>query len=85
MPEIHLKQQGFTYSAGGPFTKHRRRIKTFREKYHLKYLYRNELDKACFSHNAAYSDCKDLAKRTIPGKILEDTAYKVARSDIKEH
>ena len=26
MPELQLKQPGFTYSACGPFTKHRERI-----------------------------------------------------------
>ena len=62
MSELHLKQPGFTYSACGPFTKHCERIKKFREKGDLKYLYRNELDKACFAHDAAYSDNKDLAK-----------------------
>ena len=65
MPESHLKQPGFTYSACGPFIKHRERSQTFRETSNLKDLYRNELDKACFAHDAAYSDSKDLAKITI--------------------
>ena len=26
MPEIHLRQQGFTYSACGPFTKNKERL-----------------------------------------------------------
>ena len=47
MPELHLKQPEFTYSACGPFTKHRGRIQQFREMGNLKHLYRNELDKAC--------------------------------------
>ena len=42
MPELHLKQPGFTYSACGPFTKHHERIKKFRETGNLKDLYRNE-------------------------------------------
>ena len=62
MPELHLKQPGFTYSTCGPFTKHRERIQKFRETDNLKQLYRNELDKACFANDAAYSDSKDLAK-----------------------
>ena len=62
VPELHLKQQGITYSVCGPFTKHRERIQKFRETGNLKHLYRNELDKACFSHDAAYSNSKDLAK-----------------------
>ena len=47
MPELHLKQLGFTYSACGPFTKHCEKIQNFRETGNSKYLYRNELDKAC--------------------------------------
>ena len=58
MPELHLKQPGFTYSACGPFTKHCERVQKFRETGNLKRLYRNELDKACFAHDAAYSDSK---------------------------
>ena len=72
MPELHLKQPGFTYSVCEPFTKHSERIQKFRETGNLKHLYRNELHKACVSHDAAYSDSKDLAKRTISDKILKD-------------
>ena len=61
MPELHLKQPGFTYSACGPFTKHCEWIQKFRETVNLKHLYRNELDKACFAHDAVYSDSKDFA------------------------
>ena len=42
MPELHLKQPGFTCSAFGPFTKHCERIQQFRETGNLKHLYRNE-------------------------------------------
>ena len=45
MPELPLKQPGFTYSAGGPFTKHLEKIQKFREAAHLKQVYKNELDK----------------------------------------
>ena len=63
LPELHLKQLGFTYSACGPLTKHGDRIQKFREWGNLKHLYRNELGKACFVHNARNSDCKRLPKR----------------------
>ena len=56
------------------------RIQKFRKTSILKYLHRNELDKACFAHDAAYSDSKDLAKRTISDKILKDRAYEIARN-----
>ena len=46
----------------------------------MKHLYGNELDKACFVHDAAYSDSKDLAKGTISDKILKDGAYETARN-----
>ena len=49
-----------------------------RETGNLKHLYRNKLDKACLAHDSAYSDSKDLAKRTISDKILKDKAYEVA-------
>ena len=80
MPELHLKLPGFTYSACGKFTKHRESIQNFRETGNLNNLDRNELDKAWFSHDAAHSDSKDLAKRTIPDNILKDKAYQIARN-----
>ena len=80
MPELHLKQPGLTYSACGPSTKHRERIQKFRETDDLKHLHRNELDKACFAHDAANSDSKDLVKITISDKNLKDRAYVIARN-----
>ena len=80
MPELNLKERGFTYSACGTFTIHRERIQKFRETGNLKHLYRNELDKAYFAHDVAYSDSKDLAKRTISDKILRDRAHETARN-----
>ena len=77
IPQLHLKQPEFTYSACEPFTKHRERIQKFRETGNL---YRNELDKACFTNGAAYSDSKDLDKRTIADEILKDRAYEIARN-----
>ena len=75
--EFHLKQPESTYSACGPFTIHHQRIQKIRETRNLKHLYRNELDKACFAHDAAYSDNKELAKRTISDKILKDRADEI--------
>ena len=80
-PEFHLKQPGFTYTACELFTKYRERIQKFRETGNLKHLYRTEFDKACFAHDAAYSDSKDLAKRTVLDKILKDRAYGIAGID----
>ena len=80
MPELHLKQPGFTYIACGQFTKHCERIQKFRETGKLKHLYWNELGKACFVHDAAYSENKGLAKRSISDKILKNRAYEIARN-----
>ena len=54
MLEMHLKQPGFIYSACGPFTKSKERIKKFKETGDTNYIYRNELNKACFQHDMAY-------------------------------
>ena len=64
MPEMHLKQPGFSCSACGPFTKNKERIQKFKETGDAKYIYRNELDKACFHHDMAYGDFKDLSKKS---------------------
>ena len=61
-------------------TKHYERIQKFRETGKWKHLYRNELDKACYFHDAAYSDSKFLEKRTISGKSLKDRAFEIARN-----
>ena len=53
MSEMHLKQPGFTYSACGQFTKNKEKIQKFKETGDLRYIYRNELDKACFKHDMA--------------------------------
>ena len=77
---MHLKQLGFTYSACGPLTKHHEKVQKFGETGHLRHLYKNELGKVCFAHDAAYSGSKDLAKRTISDKTLKDRAYEIARN-----
>ena len=50
-------------------------FKKFKETGNLKDLYRNELDKACFAHDAAYSDSKNLVKRTISHKVLKTDRF----------
>ena len=79
MPEIHLRQPQFTYSACGPFTKHEQRIQKFKETGDTNYIYKNELDKACFVHDAAYSDSKELTKRTVADKILKNKVFDIAK------
>ena len=78
MPKMHLRQPGFAYSACGPFTKNKGRIQKFKETGDTSYIYKNELDKACFQHDIAYGDFKDLAKRTAADKVIRDKAFKIA-------
>ena len=79
MPEMHLRQPGFAYSACGPFTKNKERIQKFQETRDTSYIYKNEFDKACFQHDVAYGDFKDI-KRTASDKILRDKAFNIAKN-----
>ena len=78
MPEMHLRQPRFVYSACGPFARHKERIKEFKRTGDTRYIYRNELDIACFQHDSAYADHKDLINRTEADKVLRDKAYDIA-------
>ena len=78
MPEMHLRQPRFVYSTCGPFTRHKERINKFKQTGDTRYIYRNELDKACFQHDSAYADHKDLINRTKSDKVLRDKAYNIA-------
>ena len=62
MSEMHLRQPGFTHSACGPFTKNIERIQRFKETGYSRYIYQNDLDKACFQHDMDYADFKDLTR-----------------------
>ena len=63
MPEMHLKQLGFTYSARGKFTKNKEIIEKFIQTGNTNLNYKNKLDNACFQHYMAYGKTKDLVKR----------------------
>ena len=80
MPEMHFKKPGFTYSTCGPFTKNKERIQKFKEMGDKNYIYKNKLDKACFQHDMAYGDFKDLARRTASDKVLRDNAFNIAKN-----
>ena len=77
MPEMHLGQPGFPYSACGSFTKNKERIKKFMQSGNTDFIYKNELDKACFQHDVAYGKSKDLVKRNQSDKVLRDKAFKI--------
>ena len=78
MPEMHLRQPQFVYSACGPFTRHKERIKEFKRTGDTRLLYRNELDKACFKHDAAYKKYKDIENRLISDQKLKNSTYDIA-------
>ena len=80
MPEMHLRQPGFTYSACGPFTKHRERIQKFMNTGDTRFIYKNDLDKAYFQHDSAYFDTKDLVKNTQSDTILREKAFNIAKN-----
>ena len=78
MPEMHLRQPGFMYSAFRPFTRNKERIGKFMQTGDTEFIYRNELDKVCFQHNMAYGKSKDLTKRTQSERVLGDNLFKIA-------
>ena len=80
MSEIHLKQPRFKCSACGPFTKNKKRIQKFKEAGDSRYIYQNELDKACFQHDMAYRDFKYLTRRAASDKILFEKAFNIAKN-----
>ena len=77
--KMNIRQPQFTYSACGPFTKNKERIQKLKETGDSRYIYRNELDKACFQYDMAYGDFKYLVKRTGADKILRDNAFNIAK------
>ena len=80
MPDMHLKQPGFTYSDCSPFTKNKERIEIFMQTGNTDFIYKNELDKACFQHDMVYGKSKDLIKRTQSHKFLKDKAFTIANN-----
>ena len=54
MHEMHLKQSDFTYSACGTLTKKKVKNEKVKQTGNTGYIYKNNLDKACFQHDMAY-------------------------------
>ena len=84
MPDMHLRQPGFTHIPCGPFTKNKDRIKKFKETGDSRYIYQNELDEACFQRDMAYGDFKDLTRRTDSKKLIRDQAFNIATNPRKK-
>ena len=80
MSEMHLRQPGFTYSNCGSFTKNKEKVQKFKEIGDSRYIYQNELDEACFQHDMAYGDFKDLNRRAAFDKILCNKAFNITKN-----
>ena len=81
MPEIHLRHPRFTYSACGPITRNKEKIRTKRKKKQLiQDNYRNELHKSCFKYDMGDGDFKDLNRRMVADKVLPDKAFNIAKN-----
>ena len=62
------------------WTIHQKRRKKVKEIGDSRYIYQNELDKACFQHGMAYGDSKDLHGRTISDKALSDKVFNIDKN-----
>ena len=80
IPEKHSRQPWLTYNAWVPFTKNKKRMQKLKEKGNSRYIYQNELVKACFQHGMAYGAFKDLTRRTASDKIFCDKAFNIAKN-----
>ena len=80
MSKMHLRQAGFTYSTCGRHTKNKERIQKSKETGASRHIYQNKLDKACFQHDMAYGDFKDLLRRTASDKVLHNKAFNIVKN-----
>ena len=80
MHEVHLRQPGLTCRACKPFTKSKERILKLKETADSKYFYQNKLEKACFQHNMAYEEFKNLLRGKASDKVFLDKAFNVAET-----
>ena len=80
MPEMYLKQPGFTYSASRPFTKSKERKQKCKQAEGSRCIYQKQnkqkkADKLCFQHHMVYRDFKDLPIRTVLDKVLRPKIF----------
>ena len=67
-------------SACRSFTRNKERIQKFERTSYTRYIYKNQLDKACFQLEMAYGDFKDLARGTVSDKVLRDKAFNIVKN-----
>ena len=77
--EMHLRQPEFTYSACGPFTENKEKIKKFKETADSRHIPQNEIDNAFFQHDMIYGGFKGLNRRTAADKALLDKTFNIAK------
>ena len=82
MPEMQLKQPGFTYIACGQFTKNKERIEKYMKTGNTDFIYKNDFDKACFQHDTAYGKFKNLTRRTQSDKVLRVKAFEIQNMQV---
>ena len=70
MAEMYFRQPRFSYIACRPVTKNKERIQKFKGTGESRYICQNKIDKACFQHDMAYGNFKNLSRRTAFDKVL---------------
>ena len=66
-------------NACGTFRKKKERIQKLRGTV-SRYIYENELDKACFQHDMAYGNLKGLPERIASDKVLRDKVLNITKN-----
>ena len=79
MAEMHLRQPDLRIVLVDQLQKIKNELKKFKEAGDSRYIYQNELDKACFQHDMAYGDFKDLNGRTFVDKVLGKITFDIAK------
>ena len=83
MPEMHLKQpnnQDLHIMLEDHSLKINKEYKKIKETRDSRYIYQNKLGKACFQHDMADEDFKDLNRRTIANKVLRDKSFNIVKN-----
>ena len=80
MPEVHLRQREFTFSACRLFTKNKERIEKIKETGDSRDIYQNKPNKICFQQGMTYGDFKNFPRRTASDKVLHNNAFNIPKS-----
>ena len=82
-----LRDKAFNIAKNPKYDEYQRGLASMVYKFFVKkskgdtnYIYKNELDEACFQHDMAYGDFKDLARRIASDKNLRNKAFNIAKN-----